>query len=310
MVLFVNRYAAGGTGLQKLQIILPELNARLGHFRVCIMNGLDTTRRTIEREVFSGETRFVAAGGDGTVNFIANTLIDITTTAQRNSISLGAAGTGSSNDFHKPIQHRSVHKGIPLAINFGRTIARDIGCVTYDDRGTARKRYFLVNASIGVTANANTFFNSPDRPLAVIKRCSTGGAILYSALHAIVGHRNIPVQIRSGRRTLHNVNLTNLGIVKNPWFSGSLCYGGAADYANGLFDIFLCHSMNGGNLVQLLGSLQRGVFPYPGNKTDSWKADSITVSCADPFAVEFDGEVVHTRRARFDVVPQSLKVCT
>ena len=75
MVLFVNRYAAGGTGLQKLQIILPELNARLGHFRVCIMNGLDTTRRTIEREVFSGETRFVAAGGDGTVNFIANTLI-------------------------------------------------------------------------------------------------------------------------------------------------------------------------------------------------------------------------------------------
>jgi diacylglycerol kinase family enzyme len=309
MVVFVNRHAAAGAGLKKWEIVWEVVRSRLGHPRVCIMDDQETTRRSIEREIFSGETRFIAAGGDGTVNFIANTLAAVASAAQRDLLSLGAVGTGSSNDFHKPLRREALHRGIPLAIDFDNTISRDIGCVTYDDQGAIRRKYFLVNASIGVTANANGFFNAPDRTLSAIKRCSTGGAILYAALHTIVGHRNIPVTISSGERTFQNVDLSNLGITKNPWFSGSLCYGGVPHYTDGLFSVFLCHSMSAGDLVQLLGGLQRGVFPQTDGKTEAWKSNSVTVSSAVPFSVECDGEVVHTRRARFDVIPQSLKVC-
>ena len=310
MVVFVNTNAAGGNGLRKWQTVRRYLESRLGHPRVYILDGWDTTMRIIERELRSGETRFVAAGGDGTVNVIANTLLEIASPAQRNRIHLGAIGIGSSNDFHKPFRRNALLDGVPLAINFDHARRRDVGCLTYVERGKLRKRHFLVNASIGLTANANAFFNAPDRALSVLKRRSTEGAILYASLRTIVRHRNIQVRIQSEQRMQQNVCLTNLGIIKNPWFSGSLSYGGVAEYDNGNFDVYLCHSMKSGALVHLLRNLQRGVFPRSGARTDVWRTGSLTVSAVDPFAVEYDGEIVHTHRARFDVVPRCLRVCS
>jgi diacylglycerol kinase family enzyme len=310
MVVFVNNNAAGGNGLRKWQTIREYLESRLGHPRVYILNGRDATTRIIQHELGSGETRFVAAGGDGTVNVIANTLMEIASPAQRNRIHLGAIGIGSSNDFHKPLRRNALLDGVPLAINFDHARRRDVGCLTYVDQGKLRQRHFLVNASIGLTANANAFFNAPDPALSVLKRRSTEGAILYSALRTIFRHRNTPVRIQSEQRMHQDVRLTNLGIIKNPWFSGNLSYGGVAEYDNGTLDVYLCHSMKPGALVHLLRNLQRGVFPQSGGKTDVWRTESVTVSAAEPFAVEFDGEIVHTHRARFDVVPRCLRVCS
>jgi len=309
MVVFVNGLAAGGSGLARWRKVQPALSRRFTDLRVCVMNGSESTRRTIEREVCAGETRFIAAGGDGTVNFLANSLIEVASADQRPGICLGAVGIGSSNDFHKPLGEKVSVEGIPMAVDFEHARERDVGRLTCVDQREERRRYFLVNASIGVTANANAIFNSSDATLAVLKRWCTGGAILYAALQAIARHQDIPVTIESQGAPGRGVHLSNLGVVKNPWFSGNLCYGGRPDYQDGLFGVHLCHSMKGGELLQLLGTLQRGGVPVHNRKIATWKTPAITVSCPRPFAVECDGEIVTTMCARFEVVPRYLRVC-
>jgi diacylglycerol kinase family enzyme len=132
---------------------------------------------------------------------------------------------------------------------------------------------------------------------------------MYAALRTIVGHRGLPARICSPAVGEITTSLTNLGIVKNPHFSGDLHYPSPIRYDSGRFDIHLCHDMNLFEKVRLLRSLSNGRF-WTMRKTRSWESAELTISSEVQFPVEFDGEVVVTKFARFSILPQYLKVCT
>ena len=335
MIIVMNPLAAGGSSVRKwnqIEHIVHSITTSPGIF---LLNGRASTERFIRNSLRMGETRFVAAGGDGTVNALLNELLSAATPEQRMRLQIGAIGLGSSNDFHKPFGPAGMIGTIPGKVNFHDTACRDVGCVSFEKNGGFVTRYFLVNASIGVTAEANLFFNTPGRFLRMLKRAHTPAAILFAALKTIVSYRNIRITLRRPGFPERDLSLTNLALLKSPHVSGSLCYNAAIPPDDGLLRAYLCTRMTKLELLRLLwtlsgGSLQpggasraggpggddpaRGAAGFtstPGTvpKIESFELPSILVTSSEPFAVEYDGEVVTTSVAQFSVLPRHLQVC-
>ena len=308
MVLFLNTQAAGGSALGKWERIETCFRSRFSAANVLTPTDTDELKRLVQRSLELGEEQFVAAGGDGTVNALLNALCAVTTARERDRICLGALGLGSSNDYHKPFLKEQFIDGIPCKLDFANAYRRDVGCLTFGENGQRASRFFLANASSGVTAEANLFFNDPTPVLAFLKRVSTPTAILYAAIRTILTYRNFSCTIQAGDDDTHESQLTNLAVMKNPHVSGSFVYDTPVAPNSGSFAVNLSESMSRTELLHLLYSLSRGRFTSLRN-TRAWTSPSVRLNAEKPVAIEYDGEVVTARSATFTVLPNHLRVC-
>jgi diacylglycerol kinase (ATP) len=310
MVLFINPYAGGGKALRKWRQIESQLSDRLGGVTPLILGRDTSVKEYVGRILRQGKTEFIAAGGDGTVNLLLESLMEQASPSLLPRLKVGAIGLGSSNDFHKPFQAESFVSGIPTKVNFGSTIYRDVGLLTYENEGgDLCNRHWLLNSSIGITAEANLFFNTPNSVLRFLKRQSTESAIMYAALHTIATYHNRLMTIMIGDNEPFETRVTNLGIVKNPHFSGNFCYDSDYEPDSGHFYVHLCENMSLRRTLATLWRLSQKKFSgFPS--TRSWRTNRIVVRSEQPLAVEFDGEVIKTRFASFSLKHKLLQVCT
>jgi diacylglycerol kinase (ATP) len=308
MLILVNPMAAGGTASKKWDKIKNMFTIGNNSFRIYMVDGKTNFHDIMKDELTNGETDFIAAGGDGTVNYLLNELISVVTSKNFKNIRLGAIGIGSSNDFHKPFSNDQTLFGIPTKIGFDSAKLRDIGCISYISEKKECKKYFIINSSIGITADANYLFNNPDKILNKLKKVNTGLAILYSALKTIVKYKNIEIKIETSNEKQSTYSLANLGIVKNPHFSGNFRYQSPICYNNGKFDIHLCQNMSKIDILKLFVALQSGRVRN-SEKFISWQADSLTISSSKEFAVEYDGEVIRTNSIKYNILKEYIKVC-
>jgi diacylglycerol kinase family enzyme len=181
--------------------------------------------------------------------------------------------------------------------------------VSYEDlSGDDRMRPWIVNASIGTTAEANRLFNDPDRILAWFKRASTALAIAYAAVKTVLTYRPRQMELTVDRLTWCRGRVHNLGVVKNPHFAGSLRYDSPHEPASGSLFVHRLRAVSVPRLALTLIGLMRGRF-MGRTGTNSWEATEATVRSGRPFAIELDGEIIMTRAASFTLLPAALRVC-
>ena len=185
MIVYLNPEAGGGTARAKWREIESRVHGIVGEYRLVTPLDRAEIRGLVRSALAGGVTDFVAAGGDGTVNAVVAALVEEAGPKNLGRLRLGAVGLGSSNDFHKPFDH--CIDGIPLKLNFGSTARHDICLLTYRDAdGELNTRPWIINASIGTTAEANGFFNAPDATLRFLKGAMPGWAIAYAVLRTII----------------------------------------------------------------------------------------------------------------------------
>jgi diacylglycerol kinase family enzyme len=290
MVVILNPAAGGGKALKKWRKMEPHLRQRFEEFQTFVLNRSMNLPDTINRALKEGHRHFIAAGGDGTVNLLMNAILDSASPEVLTEIRIGAIGLGSSNDFHKPFDSRQRIGRIPCRVDFEKAELRDVGMVTYKNgAGSVQIRHWLLNASIGITANANHFFNNPDSILAWLKIRSTSVAILYAALRILIRHRNQELDLALGDDGDCRVKVTNLGIVKSPHFSGNFCYDSPFEPDSGNYYIHLCEDMSRKRMVLTMARLLKRKFSGAPN-TQSRRSSQIDIRSARSFALEFDGE--------------------
>ncbi|MDR3610105.1 MAG: diacylglycerol kinase family protein [Ignavibacteriaceae bacterium] len=306
MFILFNNKSCGGNAAIKWQTFIK--NYDLNNSNV-IETGKGDCKEIISFALSNGETEFTAAGGDGTVNYLLNTLISCSDNSQISSLKLGAIGLGSSNDLHKPYEKSNLIGMIPFRLNFSKSEFRDVGKLTFISEGNRITKYFLINASIGITAEGNFLFNNPDRILSHLKNLNTNSAILYSALKTISGYSDITAELKIKGANPWKVNITNLNIVKNPNITGNLSYGYPANYNNGKFNVHLAHDMSKLEVIQLFLALQKGKIDKI-DKLDSFSADEFEIISDKLFNLEYDGEVIQTDSVLFSIKKEWIKVCT
>ncbi len=309
MLVLLNPAAGGGRALPRWRDLIRRLGGRLDPFELCQAENPRQVEARIGACLRVGERRFVAAGGDGTVNLLISSLVKVATPSVLAQVTVGAVGLGSSNDFHKPFRNGASRGAVPYRLDFDAALPRDLGILLYaDPDGVVYRRFWINNASIGVTADGNHRFNCPDAILRWLKRVSPGRGIGYAALRALLAHRPRELTLRSDEGPPVTVGVSNLGVVKNPHFAGSLRYDSPFEPASGDFYVHLLEGTTLRRLVPALLGLARGRFSgRPG--TRSWRAARLAIEAPALFPIELDGEVVLAQRACFAVLPRCLRVC-
>ena len=101
MLILLNKYSNNGKGLKKWEKFRPELEGKHIPSEYTVISDFKNFSACLRREVKKGERFLVSAGGDGTIHFLLNQVMQIKRSVRRDVV-LGAIGLGSSNDFHKP----------------------------------------------------------------------------------------------------------------------------------------------------------------------------------------------------------------
>lgn len=307
MHIFLNPNCDYGRGKKKWRRLALEIQQRWGSFKLEEIESPAALPSQVKKAALSGERFFVAAGGDGTVNLMANAFFNLS--LPREEPILGAIGLGSSNDFHKPFKAQNFIKGVPVRLSKERTVYCDVIRVSYrKEDQPLQRRYCLINASLGITAEANAFYNSRQPWVELIQRFSLEAAIIASALRTIFTFRNIPCVLKSQYLGTNRFSLTNLSVIKSPHFAGGLCYDTMIKADDGKMGINLCYDMSRLEAVKTLIRLYQHRFSGQP-KTEAWSETSFSLSSPAPFALEMDGEVAEADYVEFDLIPKALRCC-
>ena len=136
---------------------------------------------------------------------------------------------------------------------------------------------------------------------------NTQSAITYAVIKNILTYKNFQGN-NGGNNESFTANISNMGILKSPFFTGKLRYQSDPLPNNGLFDVHLYESLSKVKLLKLFYNLSKGKADTSLNKK-FWRTDRIKISSEKEFAVEFDGEVITTKSAEFSIIPGLIKVC-
>jgi len=306
VVVFLNRRASYGRGGAAWDRVRPELERRTGPLEVVEIGSDEGVREAVREAAGRGERAFIAAGGDGTVHTLANALVDL---GEGADVTLGAVGLGSSNDFHKPFDRGAFVCGVPVRVDCGRAEPRDVIRVVYEEEsGRTATRCAVINASIGVAAEANAGFNEPTPFVRCVRRLSVDAAIVASVLRTLATYRDVACRIAVDGADQGAHSVSSLGIVKNPHFAGAFCYDEPVEPDDGLLGVHLCERLTRFQVLATLAALSRRRFSGRP-KTRSWKGSRVSVDGERAFALEMDGEVVLARRAEFTALRKRLRCC-
>ena len=314
----MNPGSSAGRGEARWEVLRSVLDDRLDVQRVYRLPSSEARWDPAYRQELAEKLRtaydqgrrlFVAAGGDGTVQLLADAMMLGLTTEERGEVRVGAVGLGSSNDFHKPVDRVALLEGLPLRLDFRNAKPRDLGLIEVDpDSEHPLQRHFVVSASLGVVSLGNHIFNGESRFIRLLKSWWTGGAIAASAVSAVMRNRPVRVELAGSGLPARSTCLVHLGVMKSPHLAGNLCYDFDVHGSDGNLTVALVEDIGQFRQMAMLMALSRGRFSgRPG--TQHLRTSDITATCEAPVLLEADGETLTGRKFRFSAVPAALWVC-
>lgn len=308
MVILLNPSACQGKALERWNKIRGEIFSLTGECDEVILPDPDAMAGEVRHRYLRGERRFIGAGGDGTINALVDALIRVSGEERLPDTSIGAVGIGSSNDFHKPVRPDQRRLGYPVRVDFRSVNRRDVVRIRIDTGPALVSRYFLLNASIGLTAQGNRIFNGSGGILRFFKRLHTSAAIVYAIQRAVVAHRNVDIGISVDGNIHDEYRISNVSLMKSPHITGKLRSSLQVTPDDGLIGLWIEGERTRFQLCRLFLSLITGTIS-PGATSWTGKYSSIGIRSRNPFLLEYDGETISCRRAEFSVLSGAIGVC-
>ncbi|MFA5375362.1 MAG: diacylglycerol kinase family protein [Dehalococcoidia bacterium] len=256
--------------------------------------GIELSRQAVEK----GYNLVIAVGGDGTVNEVANGLMD---EHGKGRATLGVIAAGTQNDIARMLGiPRDYLRACQLFRQFEK-VSIDIGAVEYTLRNEVRSRYYINTAGIGFVSDVIEG-SIPHTRLKVI-----GGSVPYAigVIPKVLDYHNkdLLICIDGEKRQERDFSV----VVNNGrYLGGGRTFPNATPY-DGLLDVAVI-----GNLSKLEALLNFPLF-FTGTYSDPQKikfqkARSIIVDSPQRLPIQIDGEIVGRTPAVFRIIPSALEV--
>jgi diacylglycerol kinase family enzyme len=307
MIVLLNKYSNGGKSVKKWEESKPELEDKYFSGNYTLISDFEDFSKRLYNEFDKGERVIIGAGGDGTINFLLNQIMQMKK-EERSELTVGAIGLGSSNDFHKPFsEDKYLNCKVPLRLDCENAADHNVGQVDFEDEnGKWNRKYFIINCSIGIIAKANYLFNSKEKVIKWLKSKWVMGTIWYAALRTLFAAKNVPAELKVENKKI-STEVTSLSVVINPHVSGNFCYDFNINSQSDYLGVGLCERMGIFARLKTIISLTRGKFTgLP--KTRSWMAREVEIKPDSPTPLELDGEIHLARRIKIKLLQGILKI--
>jgi diacylglycerol kinase (ATP) len=221
--------------------------------------------------------------------------------AGRPGVELAVIARGTGWDFARSLglPHK-VDDAVAVALG-GRTREIDLGRVSYQPwAGGEAQAWFANVASAGMSGAIAQRANDTSKAL--------GGKVSYVwatfAVFARWSTTEVTVTVDGERRTarMHDVVVAN-----GPYFGGGMKICPDADPSDGVLDVLLIGDLTKRDLLVTLPRTFRGKhLPHP--KAELLRGTTVTVEAPEPLPIQLDGEQPGTTPARFELVPEAVRV--
>ncbi len=277
------------------------------------LEAMELARRAVER----GAGVVIAAGGDGTVNEVANGLVHTET-------ALGILPVGTTNSFAlqmgipalKPVlpgtQTARRLAGLeeriarPLPLSYHRKVLLDAARVLTEgqtviiDVGEVRGRHFLISAGIGLEAAIVERLSQKD------KKALGSWSYLLTAIESAYRYASTEVQLTLDGELLH-VNTPLIVISNIQLYGGMMAINTRARVNDGKLDVTI---LKGGGVLTFLQHgvkiLARRHLHNP--KAEYYQCREAVVEALRPLPVHVDGEPFAQTPVTVRTVPSSLQL--
>jgi diacylglycerol kinase (ATP) len=243
----------------------------------------------LAREAAVTHDLLVVVGGDGTLNEVVNGVA-----GSDAELAILPAGTGQ--DFGRTY-------GIPTRFDdavrvalAGEPTTIDLGHATF----AGGERYFANVGSVGMSGAVARRANSMSKALG-------GRATFYYALvREFIRWQNTEVTVTfdGGERQgpMHDVIVAN-----GQWHGGGMRLAPEAKFDDGLFDVVVIGNVSKLDFVTTSPKLYKGGHVHHP-RVEVLRTPWLEVDAAESLPIELEGEPVGTTPARFEIVPQALRV--
>jgi len=254
-------------------------------------HAVELARRAAE----SGARLFVVVGGDGTVNEVVNGV-----GPSRPEVELAVVPQGTGDDLARTF-------GIPTKIEDAVAVAAgerarqvDLGRATFAVGGGRDERYFANFAGAGISGAIAR------RGARTSRRLGAKAAYMWATTTVFIRWSSVPMRIELDDEVREGL-MYEVVIANGKYAAGGMKIAPDARPDDERFDAVLIGDVSKLDFVTTFPKIYRGTHTsHP--KVNVVPARTVAVEAAEPLPIVLDGEQPGTTPARFEIVPEALRL--
>ncbi len=260
--------------------------------------GMELAAQAVEQ----GFTCVAAAGGDGTVNEVANGIL-AARQAGAGDAALGLLPLGTGCDFAKmfPGFDTGGLPGMAYRLAAGRMTTIDVGSISVESGGLEVRRVFVNGLGAGIDAQVAVEVQN-------LPRLTGLAAYIVASLRALATYKPAMMSVRYDGKSLYK-RLFFATVANGRWQGGGFLLTPSAKLDDALLDLCIVPKLRLDEVIRYYPRMFDGSHVELRQITTA-TAERVEIASAAPFPVATDGEVLTTnaRRVCVEVLPRALRV--
>ncbi len=306
-LIIVNPKSASGSTRDNWPSIASDLRTHFGAFNVAFTKAAGDGIELAKRAAKSGRRFIIACGGDGTINEVANGILQ-----SGEDCELGIIPSGTGGDFRRTLGIPTELREAARALKTGKTKQIDVGKVTFQDHdGKQASRYFLNVSSFGLASSIIERVKSSSSlnwlPLDSVRGRAS---FALSTLQEVIGIDATTVRVKIDDGEEKPLLTVNFCVANARYFGGGMMIAPEAKINDGFLDVINIGDINTARIILNAYTLYRGTHLdlREVKNTLARRIEARPLNDGDEINIEVDGELPGKLPAIYEVVPKALQI--
>ena len=306
-LVIANPKSAAGATREKWSAIASDLRTHFGAFNVAFTKGPGDGIEISRRAAVAGRSLIIACGGDGTVNEIANGILQSGQDAE-----LGIFPSGTGGDFRRSIGMPNEPREAARALRDGETKRIDVGKVTFvDHNDSPAERYFLNVTSFGLAASIiERVKGTTSLSWLPLDNVRGRASFALSTLQEVIAIGPTSVRVKIDDKDEAALQTVNFCVANARYFGGGMMIAPEAKLTDSFLDVINIGDINTAKIILNAYTLYRGThLDLPEVKdTLAKRIEARPLNSDQEVHIEMDGELPGKLPAVYEVVPGALRL--
>jgi YegS/Rv2252/BmrU family lipid kinase len=305
-LIIVNPKSASGSTELRWAKTAADLATHFGAFKVEFTKYQNHATELAENAANAGVKFIIACGGDGTINEVANGILN-----SGQDTELGVLPSGTGGDFRRTLGMSSNSSECAKELQNGETKTIDVGKVTFQSHDNETvSRYFVNISSFGLSATIGEKVKEKNRfqwlPFDTIRGKAK---FAFSTLETFLDIESLIIRVKVDGEEEKQLQTLNFCVANSRYFGGGMKIAPDAKIDDGFFDIINIGDIKTAKILLNAYKLYGGSH-LELDEVKATTAKKIEVSAAngEEIHIETDGELPGKLPAAFEIVPMALKV--